>query len=84
MTVGGIGLRVPQLMTLLRTQDVSGVSATTWVLSGITATAWLIPSIARGATPVIIANATSIAATATLLIVLWIKRKMPASSEASG
>lgn len=78
MSVAGILLRVPQLVSLLRNPNVTGVSALTWVLSGLTAGCWLIVSIHQHATAVIIANSTALAATIALLAVLYSRKHQQA------
>jgi len=74
MTGAGVALRIPQLLLLVRSKSVAGVSATTWLLSGATAACWLVVSASRGATAVIVANSTALAATLVLLGVLCARR----------
>lgn len=74
MTAAGIALRIPQLITLTRNPDPSGVSATTWILGATTAAAWLIVSISKHATAVIIANSTALTMTLILLAILYWRR----------
>jgi uncharacterized protein with PQ loop repeat len=74
MTGAGVALRIPQLLMLLRTSSVEGVSATTWLLGAATAACWLIVSLSKGATAVVIANSTALAATLLLLAVLAVRK----------
>lgn len=74
MTGAGVALRVPQLLMLLRTPSVAGVSATTWLLGAATAACWLVVSLSKGATAVVIANTTALVATLLLLGVLAVRK----------
>lgn len=75
MTLAGVLLRIPQILKLIKSDNVDGVSTTTWLLSGLTASCWLIVSISQQATAVIVANATATIMTIALLTILYIKRK---------
>jgi len=80
MTVAGIALRVPQLAKLLRSEDVDGVSATTWALGALTAGSWLVVSTSRGAWAVVVANSTALVSTLVLLAVLAVRRRSGAGA----
>lgn len=74
MTVSGAALRLPQIVKLLRSQDVTGVSATTWLLSTATAATWLVISTSRHATGAMIANIAALVMGLVLLALLWWRR----------
>lgn len=74
MTGAGVALRVPQLLMLLKSPSLEGVSGTTWLLGAATAACWLVVSINKGAVAVIIANSTALAATLLLLGVLAVRK----------
>jgi uncharacterized protein with PQ loop repeat len=74
MTVAGVGMRVPQVVALLRSEGVAGVSVSTWAMSTVTAALWLSISLSKGATGAAIANVTALVAGLVLLGLLFWKR----------
>jgi uncharacterized protein with PQ loop repeat len=74
MTVAGVGMRVPQVVALMRSESVEGVSAVTWVLSTVTAALWLSVSVSKGAGGAAIANVAALSAGLALLGLLAWKR----------
>jgi uncharacterized protein with PQ loop repeat len=72
----GVALRVPQLVTLMRSSDLSGFSVTTWILAISNAAVWMVVSIDKHATAVVIANIASITTTIILLTVYAYRRRV--------
>ena len=74
MALSGVALRAPQIIAIIKSQDVTGVSAATWVLSTLTAAVWLTISISKGAAGAAIANVTALVAGLVLLALLHWRR----------
>ena len=79
--------RVPQLVSVVRSSDVSGVSLTTWWLSLATASTWMLYGVLRGDAVVYIANGIAALITAALvtrLLYLQNSRGRASTSEPAG
>jgi uncharacterized protein with PQ loop repeat len=77
MTMSGAVLRLPQLVSLLRSASTGGVSAATWWLSCLTSGSWLVVSLHRTSTPVVVASGTALAMSLLIVGMLYWRRTRP-------
>jgi uncharacterized protein with PQ loop repeat len=77
MTASGAVLRLPQLVSLLRSASAAGVSPATWWLGGLTSGSWLVVSLHRTSTPVVVASGTALTMSALIIGVLYWRRARP-------
>ena len=66
-----IGSFIPQIVKMIKTKDVSGVSSKTYAFTVTCFVLWVIYGVRIGAWPVAISNAAALAASATVLILKW-------------
>jgi uncharacterized protein with PQ loop repeat len=74
MAAGGVLFRLPQVVSLARSEDVAGVSAGTWWLSGVTSVLWVALGIVHGSLALTISSGLGMAMTVVLLALLYRRR----------